>query len=60
MGPWLKLKSATGRNILNPDIGWGELRAPQLGLRRSSRNRIWCILALKYDIYTGNNFNIFF
>ena len=36
---------------LNPARGSGErCKLPQRGLGRSSRNRIWCILALKSDI----------
>ena len=44
---------------LNPSRRSGErCKLPQRGLGRSpSRNRIWCILALKYDICT--NFNDF-
>jgi len=41
--------------------GLGErCKLPQQGLCRSpSRSRIWCILALNSDIYSGNNFNDF-
>ena len=47
---------------LYPARGSGErCKLPQRGLGRSpSRNRIWCILALKSDLTSGgNNFNDF-